>query len=333
MKEQNMPLTTPEIAALWNSYMQSSATICMYKPFQIHLTDLEIKPHMEEAMMLQQETIRKIEAILIRENFPIPKGFSENDVDLTVPPLFSDLFALSIIYRVGQMSVPSYGTILTKVARTDVVQFFDESLKASTELYKKSLALMLAKGIYDRPPKIPYPNKVEYIKSQKTFLNVYISEKPPLNASELGEIFYAIERNYIGIILLMGLVQVVRDKEVKEYLIKGKKLSEKQVDIFNKFLKDDEQLGNIPVSIEVTDSTISPYSDRLILFLITSTTVTGVNLLTNTMVTSLRKDLVSQCALLILEILKYGNEGLDIMINRGWMEQPPQPINRSNLYK
>ncbi|AGK55862.1 DUF3231 family protein [Bacillus sp. 1NLA3E] len=332
MKEHNIQLTTPEIAALWTTYIQNSATICFYIHFLHHLQDLEIKPIVEEALHLNRAYIKQIETIFIEDDFPIPKGFSDKDIDLTAPPLYTDLFDLSFVYRVGQMSVPNYSTILTKVARSDVFQFFEDSLKSSTELYKRSLNLMLSKGVYDRPPKIPYPNKVEYMKKQQSLLSIWFGDKRPLNTAELSEIFYTIERNYIGVLLLMGLIQVMRDEEIKQYLIKGKKLSEKQIDIFNKILRDEEHLGNIPVSLEVTNSTTSPFSNRLILFLITSTSGTGIYLLAYAMSNSMRKDLVAHYSLLIPEIMKYGGEGLEIMIKRGWMEQPPQQTDRHDLY-
>ncbi|MBO1510937.1 DUF3231 family protein [Metabacillus bambusae] len=333
MNEHNIQLTTPEITALWTTYMQNSATICFYKHFLHYLQDLKIKPIVEEALLLEQAYIKKIETIFVEENFPIPKGFSDNDVDLSAPPLYTDLFALSFVYRVGQMTIPHFSTALSKVARTDVVTFFDECQKSSTELYKRSLNLMLSKGIYDRPPKIPYPNEVEYIKKSQSLLSLWFGDKRPLNAPELGEIFYTIERNYIGLLLLMGLIQGMKDKEIKEYLIKGKKLSEKQIDIFNKILKEEEHLGNIPVSMEVTDSTVSPFSDRLIMFLIVSTTAAGIHLTAYTMSVSLRKDLLAHYSVIMAEIMTYCNEGLEILINRHWMEQPPQPINRHDLYK
>ncbi|MGM7723915.1 DUF3231 family protein [Metabacillus sp. Hm71] len=332
MEEHNIQLTSPEITGLWTTYIQNSATICFYKHFLQNLQDLEIKKIVEEALSLEQSNMEKIKTIFTSENFPIPKGFSDKDVDLSAPSLYTDLFALSFVYRVGQMTVPYYSTVLTKIARTDVVAFFDECMKSSTELYKRSLNLMLSKGIYDRPPKIPYPNEVEFMKKQQSLLSLWFGEKRPLNAIELGEIFYTIERNYIGFLLLMGLIQVMKDKEIKEYLKKGKKLSERQVDIFNKILKEDEHLGNIPVSLEITESTVSPFSDRLILFLITTTSSAGIYLLSYAMSISLRKDIVAQYVLLIQEIMNYSEEGLMIMIKRGWMEQPPQPINRHDLY-
>jgi len=331
MEEHNIQLTTPEIASLWTSYIQNSATICFYKHFLQYLQDSEIKPIVEEALFLEQSYIKNIETIFNEEGFPIPKGFSDNDVDLSAPALFTDLFALSFVYRVGQLTVPYYATTLTKVARTDVVHFFDECLKTRTNLYKKSLNLMLSKGIYDRPPKITYPKKVEYIKKQESIVGTWFSEKSPLNALELGEIFYTIERNYIGLVLLIGLIQVMKDKEIKDYLLKGKKLAEKQIYVFNKILRKEDHLGNIPVSMEVTDSAVPPFSDKLILFLVSTTTSTGIHLLSYAMSTTMRKDLIVQYTLLLTEITYFGGEGLELMIKRGWLEQPPQSINRNHI--
>lgn len=330
MEQHNIQLTTPEITALWTTYIQNSATVCFYKHFLQHVQDLEIKPIVEEAIGLEHSYIKKIENIFIEERFPIPKGFSDKDIDLSAPALFTDLFALSFVYRVGQMTVPNYATILTKIARTDVVELFDECMRTRTDLYKKSLYLMLSKGIYDRPPKISYPKEVEYVQNQQSLLDTWFGDKKSLNSLELGEIFYTVERNYIGVLLLMGLIQVMKDKEIKDYLLKGKKLAEKQIDTFNKILRKEEQLGTIPVSLEVTDSTVSPFSNKLITFLISSTTASGIYLMAYSMSTSMRKDLVTQYILLMAEITNYGGEGLELMINRGWMEQPPHAINKMN---
>ncbi|MBM7620933.1 hypothetical protein JOC95_002788 [Bacillus tianshenii] len=333
MKEHNIQLTTPEIAALWTSYIQHSATMCFYKHFLQQLEDSEIAEIVKSALYLEEVYNREIENIFLNEGFPIPDGFTDKDINLSAPPLYTDLFALSYVYRVGQMVLPFYSTTLTKVARKDIVEFYDTCLKNSTKQYKKSLNLMLSKGIYDRPPKIPYPKEVEYMKVEPKLFSSLLGDKRPLNVMELGEIFYAIERNYIGLVMLMGLIQVTKDKEIKDYLIKGKKLAEKQVEIFNKVLKKDEHIGNIPVSMEVTDSMISPFSDRLVLFLITATTSAGIQLLSYALSTSIRRDLSMHYALLIAEIAKYGGEGLDLMIKRGWMEQMPQSLDRSNLYQ
>ncbi|OIJ13621.1 hypothetical protein BKP37_10090 [Anaerobacillus alkalilacustris] len=52
--------------------------------------------------------------------------------------------ALSFVYRTCQMCVDYYGRSLTKVARSDIVDFFEATLKSTVKLYKKSLHIMLS---------------------------------------------------------------------------------------------------------------------------------------------------------------------------------------------
>lgn len=332
MKEHSIGLTTPEMSSLWKSYMQNTAVLCVVKHFQQHVEDSEIRPILKEQSNLLQEYINKIKKIFKEEEFPIPQGFSDDDVDLSAPRLYTDLYALSFVYRFNQVAVSDYATIFTKVSRTDVVDYFHKCLESSTQLYRKALSVMLSKGIYDRPPKIPYPDKVEFVEKQHSLIASWFGENTPLSAFELGEIFYAIERNYIGMLLLMGFIQVVKDKHIREYLIKGKDLSQKQIDTFNEILKKEDHLGTIPLSMEVTSSTVSPFSDRLMMFLVSITTSSGIFLLAYSISVSMRKDLITDYSLFMTEIMKYSGEGVKMLIDRGWMEKPPQAPDRKALY-
>jgi hypothetical protein len=304
MAKQKIPLTTAEITALWISYMNCSATRCFYKHFLQHLEEQEIKEILEEVLNTCDETIVEIKNIFQEENFPVPQGFSDKDLDLTAPPLFTDLFALSFIYRAGQMIISHYATYIGKVAREDIVHLFDGRLNKTTQSYKKSLNLMLSKGIYDRPPKMEYPDSVEFIHHLPSLLETWLGESRPLNAFELSELFFAIERNCIGIIMLKGFIQVSKDKDVKEYLKQGKKLSEKQIFTFNK-----------------------------VLFFISASNTVGLHTLCQAATMSMRKDLAVHYGHFISEAMKYSSEGLSLLIKRGWMEQPPQASDQKNLYE
>lgn len=328
MEEHKILLTSPEISGLWMSYMQSTANLCIIKHFIQHVQDLEVAPLLDEQTYLFQKFIDGSKNIFTKEGFPIPKGFSDEDLDKSAPALFTDSYALSFIYRLNQMSLTNYATVAIKVARPDTVEYFYDCMNSSAAIYKKALNLMISKGIYDRPPKMNYPKEVEFIKKVDSIFDTLFGNKRPLNAFELGEIFYIIERNYIGLLSIMGFLQVVKDKEIKEFLKKGKDLAEKQIDIFNKILKDEAHLGNIPVSMEVTDSTVSPFSDRLIMFLISASTTAGAYLAAYAMSVSMRIDLISHYSTIMLDIMKYAGEGGRIMIDRGWLEQPPQAFDR-----
>lgn len=329
--KHHIDLTTPEIAALWKNYLQSTAVCCFLRHSNQYVLDEEIKPLLSEQIQVLSDNIETTSRIFAAESFPIPQGFSEVDVNLEAPPLYTDLYALSFIYRYNQMSLADYAATLTKIARQDIVDFFHQIVESTTGIYLKALNMMRSKGIYDRPPKISYPAQVNFINKQDSFFDVLLGNPRPLNVFELGEIFYTIERNYIGLLLLQGFIQVVKDKEIKRYLVKGKKLAEQQIETFNKILKAEEEIGNIPVSMEVTSSTIPPFSERLIMFLIATTASAGFYLITYSLSVSMRKDLVAKFALLVPKIMLYGGEGVNIMIKRGWMEQPPEAADRKAL--
>lgn len=333
MEQQDIRLTTSEISALWTTYIKSSALNCFYTHFLTYLRDESIISLIEESLKTNVEIMREIEKLCVSEGFPIPTGFTEKDVDTSAPPLYTDIFVLSFVYRGGQVTSSHFTTIVSSVARSDVYDFFEKCLTKALSLYKRSLQLMLEKGIYDRPPKINYPKSIEYIDHQPSLLESWLGETRPLNALELSELFFVIERNCIGIILLKGFIQTSRDKEVKEYLKKGKKLSEKQISTFNNVLVKDDAFPTYPVSMEVTDSTIAPFSEKLMLFFISSSNSVGLSTLCHAITMSTRKDLSVHYMLFVTEIMKYGATGLKLLIERGWMEQPPQQDDRKDLSK
>ncbi|WP_370295219.1 DUF3231 family protein [Rossellomorea marisflavi] len=324
MSTKDIQLTTAEIAALWTTYMKCTAMDCFYQHFLIHVEDDSIKDILVQHAEANATWIQQLTSIFEQEGFPVPKGFSSSDVDLTAPPLFTDIFVLSFVYRGGQVTNEHFTSLLETVARADVLAFFEASLGKSVNLYKSSLNLMLEKGVYDRPPKIPYPDHVGFVKENPSLIGQLLGENRPLNVLELSELFFIIERNCIGLVLLKGFLQVVKDREVSDYFRKGKKLSEKQITAFNKIIMEDDAFPTYPVTMEVTNSTESPFSDKLLVFFITSSNAVGLSTMCHAITMSTRKDLGVQFAMFVTEILKFGSTGLDLLVRRGWMEEPPQ---------
>ncbi|WP_338778985.1 DUF3231 family protein [Metabacillus sp. FJAT-52054] len=326
MVQHNINLTTPEISALWTAYMQETASSCFLKHFLIYMEDEQIKPIVQEAYDLSVSSINQLKKTFKEENFPIPFGFGEGDLDEQAPPLFTDLYALSYVYRVSQLGMMGYAYSFITVARKDLLDFFEQTKEAATKIYRKAVDLMLSKGIYDRPPKIPYPERAELVQ-KNSFMNGWLKERP-LNAFELGEAFFIIERNYIGMIHLIGLIQTCKDHDVKEFFVKGRKLAQKQIDTFNDLLKEEGHLGTLPVSLEVTDTTVNPFSDKLNMFMITTSTSTAIWLLGRSLSASMRRDVSMHYMLLMKDILLFVEEGAKLMIDRGWLEQPPHAQRR-----
>ncbi|WP_408008140.1 DUF3231 family protein [Pseudalkalibacillus sp. A8] len=224
----------------------------------------------------------------------------------------------------------NHAFVTSNIARLDVLDFFTKALNQSSELYRDSTTLMLSKGIYDRPPMISYPQRVEYIQKH-SYINGVIGKK--INAVELTEVFFNIERNYFSILLCLGLLQVVKDKEIKGFIKNGKEISEKQIKFFNELLIKEDFLGTVPVSMEVTDSTTSPFSEKLIVALFHFLNSIDITLIGHALSLSMRMDLATHYSKFIGEILIYAEDGFNIMVNRKWLEQPPQAPNRKELEK
>jgi hypothetical protein len=81
----------------------------------------------------------------------------------------------------------------------------------------------------------------------------------------------------------------------------------------------------------VTASTSPAFTDRLIMFHVQSTNGVGIADYGMAVGMSMRRDLGLHYARLTLETLRYGEDGLKIMIEHGWLEQPPQMVDRREL--
>ncbi len=331
MGEHSIRLTSAEIGGLWAAYIQESMTLCLLTYFLHHNQDDDIKKVLQQAYQITDGHLQWITALFEKEGIPIPDGFTEKDLNLNVPPLFYDMFGLSFVYSMSRMSMINTSFITVNTARKDVMDFFVTMVQQTTMLYQYATTLMLEKGIYDRPPMIPYPDQVEYIKK-----DAYISgfgKKRPVNAGEITELFFNTERNYFAILLCMGLLQVVKDKEIHQYIAEGKKISEKQIQTFNEILMREELLGNVSTSVEVTDSTMSPFSDRLVVMLFYSLNSIDVTLIGHALSLSMRTDLAVHYQKYMLEVISYSVKGFDIMVERGWMQKPPHAPDRRTLEK
>ncbi|HWO76423.1 MAG TPA: DUF3231 family protein [Bacillus sp. (in: firmicutes)] len=329
-KAVNIELTCTEIGGLWGIYMQESMSLCFLSYFLHHLQDEEILPLAKEALQISKGRLEKTKSILLEENFPLPVAFSDGDVNLAAPPLFNDIFTLSYIYMMNRLGMINYSYVASNNVRLDVLDFFIECLHTSAEMFNKAVKLMLSKGIYDRPPKMNYPKEIEFIQKE-SFLSGFMGKKRPINAIELSEIFFNIERNYFSVIIMLGFAQVIKDKKLKEYILKGKKISEKQISLFNKLLMEEDLLGTVTVSMEVTDSTVSPFSDKLIFSMINILNSVDISLISHALSVSMRSDLTAQYSKIITEVMIYAKDIFDILVEKKWLEQPPLTTNRKKL--
>jgi len=328
--QTSIRLSSTEIGGLWSVYIQESMNVCFLKHLVHHLRDREISPLAERSLQVSTGRIDRIRHIFESERFPVPEGFGERDVNLSAPPLFHDPFTLSFIYMTHRMSMISFAFVSATNVRLDVLDFFNECLRTSTELYGEAVKLMLEKGFYDRPPKMNYPETIEYVQKE-SFLNGVLGKKRPLSAVELSEMFFNIERNYFAVIVMLGFAQVVDDPEIKQLILRGRSISESQIEFFNSLLMEENLLGTVTVSMEVTASTVSPFSDKLIMSLINALNAVDIVLISHALALSLRSDLIANYTRFAGEIMAYAKDTFDLLVDRQWLEQPPLTTDRSQL--
>lgn len=142
---------------------------------------------------------------------------------------------------------------------------------------------------------------------------------------------FNIERNDLGRCLLTGFQQVAQDKDVKEFLSDGIKIASKHVEVFGSILSESSLQAPMAWNTLATESTDFTFSDKLIMFHSAALTVASTSHYGTSLGTSPRRDIGLHYARLMMEVLKYGEDGANIMIKNGWLEQPPLATDREAL--
>lgn len=330
-KKHDIPLTSSEISSIWTSYQGNTMDICGISFFLTHIKDQQIRHVLEHALTLATNRVEKEIQFFKEEDYPVPQGFSEKDINFNAPRLFSDKLYLEYILNMTYLSLAAYGGALALADRTDVVDFYTMNLTETQNLHKEAKELAKEKGIYIRSPRIPKADKIDFVKKD-SFLAGWFGERRPLLGVEIANLVFSSRRNSLGQAVITGFSQVAKDKEIRRFFERGREISGKHIKVFSSILQENYLPdGVLLMTSEVTDSTIAPFSDNLMMNLITSLITSGIGQYGVAIATSPRHDLGVQYTRLIAEIARYSNDGANIMIERGWMEQPPMAANRKDL--
>ncbi|MEN1968528.1 DUF3231 family protein [Lentibacillus sp. N15] len=331
-KDKNIELTAAELSNLWDAYQSDTLAICIIRYFLNHVDDDEIHPLLQRTLDFTEAHIPKIIAFFEGEGNPIPQGFTEDDVNETAPRLFTDNYILRYLHQMGQFGLSAHSFSVSYASRQDIHAYFPECLREHLELHKMINLVMLSKGLYIRPPYIPNQELVTFVESDN-LLQGWFGKKRPLLAVEITNLFDDIQRNDLGVSTLIGFSQVAQSKEVTDYLVRGKQIASKHVEVYSSILRKD----NLPIPMipdtGVTKSTVPPFSDKLMLALTAALNGIGIGYYGLAMGMSMRTDISAQYARLTLEVGKFALAGAKLMIKNGWMEQPPMNADRDGLAK
>ena len=322
-------LTSAEMGKLWATYMGNSMSKYILTYYLQHVDDDDIKTLLKNALKLVNEFMKTIEEIFTKENFPIPKGFNEEDVNLEAPRLFEDEFYVHYLKYTAKAGMSIYSVGLPLIFRKDVKEFFTYCLEATMALMDQIKEILMNKKLIIKPPVIPVPEKVEFV--QQGFLNGYFGQVRPLHALEITHFYDNIENNVTSKALIMAFSQVVQRDKIRELFIKGTELTNKNLEGYMKKLHDENLPAPSYLDHLVTTSTISPFSDKIMLFHKMDMFTMKIRAFGNSVAVNGRHDIGLLYTRSLLNISKFVKDAARLMIEYGWMEQPPYAINRKHL--
>lgn len=294
--------------------------------------DPEAKSMLEHAYSLSKSHLQTLSRIFTKEKFPIPHGFTQADVNVDAPPLFSDSFYLIYLKSMSTLGLAAYSLALSQVTRNDIREYFKQCLIQSAELNDKIVSAMLSKGLLVRPPSISVPEKVKSVEHQGFLGNLLgAGNERPLTAIEITHLFTNIEATVTARALLIAFSQVAQSNKVRDSMIRGRDIATKHIDLFAKLLQKDFLPAPMSSDANVTDSKIAPFSDKLMIFHTSLLAASGTGNYGLAIAASPRKDIVADYARLMAELAQYAEDDANIMIENGWLEVPPQAADRTVL--
>lgn len=326
----NIKLTSGEIAELFNTYITNKALICVLSHFSAKVQDPDIGKVIRCSLEISEKLTKKIINIYTSVNHPVPKAFTDEDVNINAKRIYSDTYMLTYVRSMLRFALIGYSEARASCTRSDVRDFFDEAIYSTIELFDTADAVLINKGIFSKSPYIPIPDNIDFVEKQ-SFLNGFLGEKRTLNASEANRLYLNFQRNVLGEALLLGFIQTTDNKEIQDYFIRGVELAKEHMKITSSFL--DEVGLDVPRTLaqEVTDSTERVFSDKLMLFHVVTLDSIGFSTNGTTLSRVMRTDLSLSISRLMTEIALYSEDGLNIMIKNKWFERIPQAINRKEL--
>jgi hypothetical protein len=315
-------LTSAEMGKLWATYMGNSMARCFLTCFLQHVDDEDIKTLLENAHNLCVDFLKTTEEIFRKENFPIPTGFSlEEDINPHTPRLFHDEFYVHYLKYAAKAGMSIYNVGYPLVYREDVREFFNYCMESTMLLMDQIKAILMHKGLIIKPPLIPIPEKVEFI--QQDFLNGFFGHVRPLHALEIAHFYDNIENNVTSKALIMAFAQVAKDEKIRQLFEKGKNFTQNNLERYMQKLHDENLPSPSFIDDLVTDSRFSPFSDKIMLFHKADMFSMKMRAYGNSVAVNGRHDIGLAYTKSFLKISLFAEEAAKIMIEKGWMEQPP----------
>jgi hypothetical protein len=318
-------LTSSELGVLWTTYQQKTMSLRMLEHFIKHADDVQAKAILENLYNDISPYPDKIKDMFQQEGAAVPIGFTQEDVNLEAPKLYENGFDITLIRMVKEISMGMHTLNITMSYREDVIELFQQLTAITQKHFANCTNYLLEKGLLCRAPFVPMPKSVVFIKDTSYLGGLLpLTKTRHLNTVEVANLYHGVEANVSGIIMIDGFAQVAQEKDTRAFFERGSKIGKDIVhDLSDLMLKSKLQ---VPVAAcgNVTDSTIPPFSDKLMMYCVSLFCSFSVGSGSIGTAFSLRNDLPAKMVAIMEDIFSYAHDGAKIMIKHGWMEEPPQ---------
>lgn len=137
----------------------------------------------------------------------------------------------------------------------------------------------------------------------------------------------------LHVTLKVGFSQVAASKKIREYINRGMEISNKHIAAFGKIFR--EEMLNSPISWQsfVTSSTKSPFSDKWMMYQVQLSSQIAIAFYGTALSVTARADIAEKYIVMTSELVRFVEDGANLMIENGWFEEPPKASDRRALTK
>ncbi|MCQ6282882.1 DUF3231 family protein [Bacillus sp. EB600] len=325
--DENQPLTSVEMGKLWATYVGNSMSSQILTYFLQHCDDDYIKKLLENGLALSKDFMKRIEGFLKKDNFPIPVGFTEEDVNLGAPRLFEDEFYVHYLKYAAKAGISLYAVAVPLQMREDIREFFIYLNNCVAILLGQINNVLAEKKYIAKPPIIPTPETVDFIQKQ-SYLNGFVGDVRPLHALEIIHLYDNIENNVTSKALLLGFYQTVRDEKIKALFKRGLNITDKSIKQYMEKLHTEQLQTPSFIDHLVTTSTYPPFSDKIMLFHKVDMFSMKIRAFGNSLAVNGRRDIGFLYGRTLINTSLFVDDATNIMIEKGWLESPPKALDR-----
>ncbi|NRD80934.1 DUF3231 family protein [Bacillus sp. BRMEA1] len=326
-------LTAPEMASLWTQYQTDTMNKCFFRYALEHIDDPDVQSIYRTALAITEQHIQAITEFMTLEQHPIPRGFTEtDDVNIHAPRLFQDPFYLNYLYVMTLQGLTGYALTVSTSVRSDIRKYYITCMSETMALFDQSIHLMLSKGLFTRPPVLTPPDAIDFVQRQG-FLTGWLGRRRPLNAIEIGDISFNMLKMHLHAALKVGFIQVAHSNEAREHFKRGLGIANKHIKLFESVLEEDHLNSPFSWQSMITDSTSTTFSDKYMMFQIQLSTQLSLSYYGSALSVNARRDIGADYLRLMIELLHFAEDGAQLMIKNGWLEQPPTASDRESIAK